>query len=313
MDKLPICIAKTQYSLSDNEKLLGKPENFTITIKELRVSNGAGFIVALAGSIMTMPGLPKTPAANNMDITEEGEIVITTEGVAYDDGIELSDETGFVKGPQELHNISKALYSNSELGIEARSMTIEDLNAAVGITDPKTDENVTYYGNKYAYYPNGTSVSGMTDGYTNVQRTTILSNGYTESRFYAWDDEDGNPVVSTDENTYKEPTADEPVKVTGTYYEYYPDELGTTNSSTVSDILGDSYGWLASPCIGLNSSYAVVSVRCAYSSSVSTNVIGLAHSDGLVFSSSCGLRPVIVLSSKLDLEGKDVDGAWMIK
>ena len=74
MDKLPICIAKTQYSLSDNEKLLGRPENFTITIKELRVSNGAGFIVALAGSIMTMPGLPKIPAANNMDITEKGII-----------------------------------------------------------------------------------------------------------------------------------------------------------------------------------------------------------------------------------------------
>ena len=74
MDKLPICIAKTQYSLSDDEKLLGRPENFTITIKKLRVSNGAGFIVALAGSIMTMPGLPKVPAANNMDITEEGII-----------------------------------------------------------------------------------------------------------------------------------------------------------------------------------------------------------------------------------------------
>lgn len=74
MDSLPICIAKTQYSLSDNKNLLGSPKDFKITIKKLNVSNGAGFIVALAGSIMTMPGLPKEPAANNMDITEDGNI-----------------------------------------------------------------------------------------------------------------------------------------------------------------------------------------------------------------------------------------------
>ena len=75
LDKLPICMAKTQYSLSDNPSLLGRPENFDITVKEVRVSNGAGFIVALTGDIMTMPGLPKVPAANKMDILESGEIV----------------------------------------------------------------------------------------------------------------------------------------------------------------------------------------------------------------------------------------------
>ena len=75
MDKLPICIAKTQYSLSDNPSLLGRPENFSITVKEVRVSNGAGFIVVLTGDIMTMPGLPKVPAANKMDINEDGSIV----------------------------------------------------------------------------------------------------------------------------------------------------------------------------------------------------------------------------------------------
>ncbi len=67
-DKLPICIAKTQYSLSDNPKLLARPTNFTITIRELKPSIGAGFIVALSGDIMTMPGLPKEPAANKMDV-----------------------------------------------------------------------------------------------------------------------------------------------------------------------------------------------------------------------------------------------------
>lgn len=75
LDKLPICMAKTQYSLSDDASLLGKPEGFNITVKEVRVSNGAGFIVALTGDVMTMPGLPKVPAANRMDILENGEII----------------------------------------------------------------------------------------------------------------------------------------------------------------------------------------------------------------------------------------------
>lgn len=75
LDKLPICMAKTQYSLSDNPSLLGRPEGFNITVKEIKVSNGAGFIVALTGDIMTMPGLPKVPAANKMDILKDGEIV----------------------------------------------------------------------------------------------------------------------------------------------------------------------------------------------------------------------------------------------
>ncbi len=75
LDKKPICVAKTQYSLSDNAQLLGRPEGFEVTVKEVKVSNGAGFIVALTGDIMTMPGLPKVPAAENMDITENGEIL----------------------------------------------------------------------------------------------------------------------------------------------------------------------------------------------------------------------------------------------
>ena len=74
-DKLPICMAKTQYSFSDNEKLLGAPTGFTITVREVKVSAGAGFIVALTGQIMTMPGLPKVPAANGMDIAEDGTII----------------------------------------------------------------------------------------------------------------------------------------------------------------------------------------------------------------------------------------------
>ncbi len=69
---LPICMAKTQYSLSDNPQLFGRPDNFEITVRELRPSIGAGFIVALTGDVLTMPGLPKEPAALNMDVDEHG-------------------------------------------------------------------------------------------------------------------------------------------------------------------------------------------------------------------------------------------------
>ncbi len=75
LDKLPICMAKTQYSLSDNPALLGRPRNFDVTVKEVRISAGAGFIVVLTGDIMTMPGLPKVPAAEKIDIEEDGTIV----------------------------------------------------------------------------------------------------------------------------------------------------------------------------------------------------------------------------------------------
>jgi formate--tetrahydrofolate ligase len=74
LDNLPVCVAKTQYSLSDNPKLLGRPEGFDITVKGLNISAGAGFIVVMTGDIMTMPGLPKSPAAERMDIDEEGKI-----------------------------------------------------------------------------------------------------------------------------------------------------------------------------------------------------------------------------------------------
>jgi len=73
-DKMPVCMAKTQYSLSDDASKLGRPTGFRITVKELRVSAGAGFLVALTGSILTMPGLPKKPAAENMDIDKDGRI-----------------------------------------------------------------------------------------------------------------------------------------------------------------------------------------------------------------------------------------------
>lgn len=74
-DKLPVCMAKTQYSLSDNPKLLGRPSGFDITVKDVKLSNGAGFIVALTGDIMTMPGLPKLPAAEGIDVDKNNNIL----------------------------------------------------------------------------------------------------------------------------------------------------------------------------------------------------------------------------------------------
>ena len=73
-DKLPICVAKTQYSLSDDATKLGKPENFMMTVREVKLSAGAGFIVCLTGDIMTMPGLPKVPAAYKIDVHSDGKI-----------------------------------------------------------------------------------------------------------------------------------------------------------------------------------------------------------------------------------------------
>lgn len=75
LDKMPICMAKTQYSLSDDPTLLARPTGFRITVRDIKISNGAGFLVALTGDIMTMPGLPKVPAANNIDILPSGEII----------------------------------------------------------------------------------------------------------------------------------------------------------------------------------------------------------------------------------------------
>ena len=74
MDNLPICVAKTQYSISDDPTKLGAPSGYTFKVNRISLSNGAGFIVVYAGNILTMPGLPKVPAAQNIDIDENGKI-----------------------------------------------------------------------------------------------------------------------------------------------------------------------------------------------------------------------------------------------
>ena len=74
LEKLPVCIAKTQKSLSDNPKLLGRPKDFVVTVREIEIASGAGFLIPITGDIMRMPGLPSQPAAENIDIDEDGNI-----------------------------------------------------------------------------------------------------------------------------------------------------------------------------------------------------------------------------------------------
>lgn len=75
LDKLPVCVAKTQKSLSDNPKLLGRPKNFIVTVRSIEIAAGAGFIIPITGAIMRMPGLPEIPASENIDINNNGEII----------------------------------------------------------------------------------------------------------------------------------------------------------------------------------------------------------------------------------------------
>ena len=75
LNRLPICIAKTQYCLSDDPSLLGRPREFKITIREIKFSAGAGFLVPMTGKITTMPGLPKKPHAENMDLSDDGRVI----------------------------------------------------------------------------------------------------------------------------------------------------------------------------------------------------------------------------------------------
>ncbi len=75
LDHLPVCIAKTQKSLSDNPKLLGRPKDFIITVREIEIAAGAGFLIPITGDIMRMPGLPAHPASEGIDIDKDGEVV----------------------------------------------------------------------------------------------------------------------------------------------------------------------------------------------------------------------------------------------
>ncbi len=240
--------------------------------------------------------------------TETGEVLLTTNGSVNDgtgeknDKMYLQGTKGHLRGPTELNNICKALYSNSSLGITARSMTIEDLNKAYNYTPSEPT--------RYAYYPKETTFAeGDTTIEYNGKTYTKTSHGDSTAKFYT---SDGGGIEKTDGDgfTYREPEAGNPVYVTQTYYGYYNPSL---SNSTVGSILGNSWGWLASPCVGIDSSYAIFGVRRADGGGV--NVDFLYYSIGFTNSYSNGVRPLVSLGSMLQIDTSDTarDGSMSAK
>ena len=237
--------------------------------------------------------------------SETGEVLLTTNGIV-NDGTYLQGKKGYFRGPTELNNICKALYSNSSLGITARSMTIEDLNKACNYTpsEPTT---------RYAYYPKGTRFAkGDTTIEYNGKTYTKTAHGGSTAKFYT---SDGGGIEKTDSAgfTYRTPEADNPVYATETYYYYNP----RSKNSTVGSVLGSSCGWLASPCVNLGSFYAYSCVRLAGSSLVGEYFLYGSYVSSV--SLSFGVRPLVSLGSMFQIDSSDTarDGsistkAWKI-
>ena len=237
--------------------------------------------------------------------SETGEVLLTTNGIV-NDGTDLRVTKGYLRGPTELNNICKALYSNSSLGITARSMTVEDLNKACNYTpsEPTT---------RLACYPDGTTFAeGDTTIEYNGKTYTKAAHYSSTAKFYT---SDGGGLEKTDGDgiTYRVPETDNPVYVTETYYYYTP----SSKNSTVGSILGSSYGWLASPCVRLGSSSAAFHVRYANSSRVdaSDDVSSLYYSYALGVGRSNGVRPLVSLGSMLQIDTSDTarDGSTSAK
>ena len=240
--------------------------------------------------------------------TETGEVLLTTNGSVNDgtgeknDKMYLQGTKGHLRGPTELNNICKALYSNSSLGITARSMTIEDLNKACNYTpsEPTT---------RYAYYPKGTTFAeGDTTIEYNGKTYTKTAHYSSTAKFYT---SDGGGVKKTDsDGFYRTPEANNPVYVTHTWYRYDP----SSNNSTVGSILGSSWGWLASPCVYLYSSHALFCVRDARSSRVDAGYLHIS-SGGYTDSVGDGVRPLVSLGSMLQIDSSDTarDGSTSAK
>ena len=221
--------------------------------------------------------------------------------------IQLKGIKGYMRGPTELDNICNALYSNTDLGVTARSMTVEDLNKACNYTPSYTTRN--------AYYPYGTTVSGTITYGGNSYNKKACSNA--THKFYVNSNEPITAIecegtLNSDSiGSYYTPTADKPVYVTKTYYSYTPSEA-------VGNILGSGSGWLASPCVNVGNTYACFYVRIVSSGSLNRN--DAAGSDGYSNSNSYGLRPLIPLTASIQVDTSVSGGGdgssespWQIK
>ena len=247
--------------------------------------------------------------------SETGKVMLTTDG--YVNKVTIKGAAGYLYGANELHRLCEKLYSNTEKGIIARSMTIEDLDKACDYI-PST--NLI----RYAWYPADTADSDLKDvvagehTYTAKKHIASLAGGVEYPRFYNWDDKNGVTHQSTSETDYIElKSKDEPVLITETMYWYNPGDV----SAKIGDILKGDYtdkGWIASPFVNLNSEYASTyyGLRTAYATFVRTHYS--ISSTGNVLTPSFGLRPIISISANLlDISNISTDGsalaAWNIR
>ena len=208
-----------------------------------------------------------------------GEVILTSQGVTNKDtNVYLDGVTGYLHGAEELNRICKELYSSNSL--TARSMTIEDLNKAIGY-NPTTN---SYYGAKYTY---------------------------TTGEFYTYE-EDGQTITT---ETPKKASTSNPVTVKNTSYSY---NLGGSNS-TVENILGSDSGWLASASVSASNYNVLFDMRVVDSSYVSSYTLEITFSGGVMHPNVKGIRPVISLNANqinITEDGKDgttIERAWNLK
>ena len=236
---------------------------------------------------------------------ETGEVLITTKGAV--NNVTLKGATGYLYGADELHRVCEKLYSNTEKGLTARSMTIEDLDKATGNSAPSNNIRYAWYTADATETPDVT-VNGKV--YTGRKHHAVLAGGVTKPRFYDWDDASGVTHKATNENDYNDNiSATTPILISRTWYSYNP---GAGNA-VINDILDEDKthtSWLASSSVNMNyeSDSSGFGMCTAYSDLVNSFV--LYNSAGGEGTPSCKLHPVVEFSAKLlDVSDNTRDGS----